>query len=60
MFKFKKNENSNGASRKPLNKKVPNKNKIPGFGENPLNLFTKIANAILIIIFDLTKKNNHL
>lgn len=38
-------------SKKSLNKKVPNKNKIPNFGNDPLNLFTKIANAILIIFF---------
>jgi len=38
-------------NKKPSNKKVSNKNKISGFGGNPLNLFTKIANAILIIIF---------
>jgi len=38
-------------NKKPLNKKTPNKNKIPSFGGNSLNLFTKIANAILIIIF---------
>ncbi len=51
MFKFKKGENSNGAGKKPINKKFPNKSKIPGFGENPLNIFTKIANAIFIILF---------
>ncbi len=38
-------------SRKPSNRKTPNKIRIPGFGQNPLNLFTKIANAILIILF---------
>jgi cell division protease FtsH len=38
-------------NRKPLNKKAPNKNRIPNLGANPLDLFTKIANAILIILF---------
>ncbi len=38
-------------NRKLSNKKNTNKNKIPGFGGNPVNLFTKIINAILIIIF---------
>jgi len=38
-------------NKKPLNKKTPNKSKMPSFGGSPLNLFTKIANAILIIIF---------
>ena len=51
MSIFKKSENSHGAGKKSLNKKTPNKNRIPGFGGNPLNIFTKIANAILIILF---------
>ncbi len=38
-------------NKKPQNKKVSNKGKIPGFGGEPLNLFTKIANAIFIILF---------
>ena len=38
-------------NKKPSNKKTPNKSKIPSFAGNPLNLFTKIANAILIILF---------
>ena len=38
-------------NKKSSNKKTSNKNKIPGFGGNSWNLFTKIANAILIIIF---------
>jgi len=37
--------------KKPTNKKSSNKSKIPGFGGNSMNLFTKIVNAILIIIF---------
>ncbi len=51
MSFFKKSENSHGAGKKPSNKKTPSKNRIPGFGVNPSNLFTKIANAIFIIIF---------
>jgi ATP-dependent Zn protease len=38
-------------NRKTLNKKRQNKNRIPGLGGSPLNVFTKIANAILIILF---------
>ena len=38
-------------NKKPSNKKMSGKSKIPGFGRSPLNLLTKIANAILIIIF---------
>ncbi len=38
-------------SKKPLNRKTPNKSRIPGFGGSPMNLLTKIANAILIIVF---------
>jgi len=38
-------------SRKPSNRKTSNKSRIPGFGGSPMNLFTKIANAILIILF---------
>jgi cell division protease FtsH len=45
-------ENSHGAGNKPSNKKVPNnKNKKQNFINGPMNLFTKIANAILIILF---------
>src|ERR1035437_9143751 len=33
------------------NKKISNKSKFLDYGGSPLNLFTKIANAILIIIF---------
>ncbi len=38
-------------SKKSSNRKIPNKSRIPGFGGSPMNLFTKIANAILIILF---------
>lgn len=37
--------------KKPFNKKVPNKNPMNGLGGSPLKMFTKIANAILIIMF---------
>ncbi len=37
--------------KKSSNRKIPNKSRIPGFGGSPMNLFTKIANAILIILF---------
>jgi len=51
MSIFKKGKNSRGAGNKFSNKKTPNKSRIPGFGRSPMNLFTKIANAILIILF---------
>ena len=38
-------------NKKSSNRKTPNKGKTSGFGGSPMNIFTKIGNAILIIIF---------
>jgi cell division protease FtsH len=47
---FKTKNPFSGQRREQTNKKNLNKKNLLDFGQNPLNLFTKIANAILIII----------
>jgi cell division protease FtsH len=41
----------NILNNKKSNKKLQNKDKMPNFGKRPLDLITKIANAILILVF---------